>query len=534
MKLINAIPVAELAPSDLLLSLALSLTLTAGSLAGAVLLRRRGGGDPAQARPTERRIRFTLRDDRLVEAPSGWTELIRELDHGNDWDRLRRLLALRFAALSERPVLNGRGALRLVTDTAEDPAALTLRQRRDTLVVTLEEPRPGNQADRYRALAMARISDRVEDRLENLPVACWTMVAGQITGTNAAFRQIEGQFAASTEALAPLLRSADLSDERPTFSYRAMLPASARQPETWVDVFARRVEGTWQCTAQDVTALVKAERAQRNFVQTLTKTFAQLSTGLAIFDRDRQLILFNPALLDLTQLSPEFLSSRPALSHFFDNLRDRRIMPEPKNYASWREQINELVTAAADGRYHETWSLPNGATYRVTGRPHPNGAVAFLFEDITDHISMTRRFRQQLSLSQSVLDAFSDGIAIFDSDGMMSHCNRAYRAFFQIPDDTDLTTVTAVDAHRLWSSHALSPFGLDDILSQLVLRHDSSPSLHNLSLKDRGDTCCTVLPLPGGARMVSFGTSARSGSPATSAPASTVAGSTRRARAHHS
>jgi len=53
--------------------------------------------------------------------------------------------------------------------------------------------------------------------------------------------------------------------------------------------------------------------AQRNFVQTLTKTFAQLSIGLAIFNRERQLVLFNPALIDLTALPADFLTGRPHL-----------------------------------------------------------------------------------------------------------------------------------------------------------------------------------------------------------------------------
>ena len=40
--------------------------------------------------------------------------------------------------------------------------------------------------------------------------------------------------------------------------------------------------------------------------------------------------------------------------------------------------------------------LPNGLTYRVRGRPHPNGALAFLFENISAEISLTRKFRTKL------------------------------------------------------------------------------------------------------------------------------------------
>src|SRR5690606_126184 len=40
-------------------------------------------------------------------------------------------------------------------------------------------------------------------------------------------------------------------------------------------------------------ALARAESSLREFVQTLTKTFADLPIGLAVFDRNRQLAMFN-------------------------------------------------------------------------------------------------------------------------------------------------------------------------------------------------------------------------------------------------
>ena len=45
---------------------------------------------------------------------------------------------------------------------------------------------------------------------------------------------------------------------------------------------------------------IRAEQQLRDFMQTLTNTFSHLTTGLAVFDRDKRLALFNPALTDLT------------------------------------------------------------------------------------------------------------------------------------------------------------------------------------------------------------------------------------------
>ena len=42
-------------------------------------------------------------------------------------------------------------------------------------------------------------------------------------------------------------------------------------------------------------------------------------------------------------------------------------------------EITEIEEGAREGAYEENWVLPSGKILRVTGRPHPQGAVAFLF-----------------------------------------------------------------------------------------------------------------------------------------------------------
>ena len=170
-------------------------------------------------------------------------------------------------------------------------------------------------------------------------------------------------------------------------------------------------------------AAVQAETALRDFMQTLTKTFAHLHVGLAIFDQQRQLQLFNPALLDLTGLPVDFLSMRPSLLSVLDAMRDRNMIPEPKDYRGWRRQLVELEKAAASGLYEETWSLPGGQTYRVIGRPHPNGAIALMFEDISGEMLRTRRYRADLELGQSVIDQMDEAIAVFSEGGQLVMSN---------------------------------------------------------------------------------------------------------------
>ncbi len=307
--------------------------------------------------------------------------------------------------------------------------------------------------------------------IDTTPVPIWQQdEEGKILWYNAAYKTLSQVLSSKAEKplSEPMFKFGDdaLSGGE---SRRLRVYSPSEKRDIWFDIHKNTSEEGAFFTALDADAVVRAEIAQRNFVQTLAKTFAQLPIGLAIFDGNRQLALFNPALIDLTGLSAEFLSSRPNLLAFFDELRDRRLMPEPKNYNTWRQQISDLVAAASDGRYSETWTLPNARTYRVNGRPHPDGAIAFLIEDISSEVSLTRSFRAELELGQAVFDSLDNGIAVFSSTGLLTLTNSKYRELWDEDPESSFAETTILDCQRDWQSKAqqdpvfqrLSDFVLD-------------------------------------------------------------------------
>ncbi|MEO0503123.1 MAG: PAS-domain containing protein, partial [Pseudomonadota bacterium] len=92
--------------------------------------------------------------------------------------------------------------------------------------------------------------------------------------------------------------------------------------------------------------------------------------------------------------------------------------------------------------------------YRVSGRPHPDGAVAFLIEDITAEISLTRNFRAELELGQSMMDAFDDALVVFSSTGVLTFCNAAYREMWKVDPDNSFADITIVDSQQMWQDKA--------------------------------------------------------------------------------
>ncbi|WP_265502317.1 PAS-domain containing protein [Paracoccus beibuensis] len=383
---------------------------------------------------------FLFRGSLLVDAsPPAQALLDRIGAPDDDWLRLMRWIGPHFPDAAERladlPRLgrtemlgqqgHGKATLRLM---AEDLGDGLWR-------VALTDPgaeHAGIVVDSLSLQAMEEELHLLRGALDQTPMLVWRLDAeDRVTWANAAYlRRAESR---SDGALGwPLPRLLEAPKQVPGSSTRRAA-LEDHGVISWFDCHSHRMGDQVMMFALPADAAVRAERSLRDFVQTLTKTFADLPIGLAIFDQKRNLQLFNPALIDLTGLPTGFLTARPTLFDFLDQLREQRMVPEPKDYRSWRQHMANLESAAATGHHSETWSLPGGQTYRVTGRPHPDGAVAFLFENITSEMSLTRKFRAELMLGAHVLDGLDDALAVFSSTGQLMLCNNAYRGMWGAP-----------------------------------------------------------------------------------------------------
>lgn len=229
----------------------------------------------------------------------------------------------------------------------------------------------------------------------------------------------------------------------------------------WFDMRGRRVASGRILTASPVTEVIEDEAALRGFVQTLASTFAHLRVGLALFDRNRQLTLFNPALGDLTGLNPAWLTTRPRLDEFFDRLREDRIMPEPRNYPEWRAQLAELERAARESGYQDLWTLPDGRTFRILGQPHPQDGLAVVIEDISDEISTNRQLLAELSAERCLVNDAMTGMAVLDCTGLILRANQAFEQIVAELPDGALDPIMMQTTTEMSQTHLLDEQGRD-------------------------------------------------------------------------
>lgn len=452
---------------------------------------------------------FLFDDELLVDATPQARNLLSFAAPGDssDWQRFLSLMLPRFPGLQS--ALSDLASREMVM--VED-AAGTSQIRAHWLNGVARISVLGDHSEETQGIdtqSLGALRDELSllrELVSNAPSMAWvTDSSGQIAWANKpyldAVRDLKGAEATLVWPLPHLFKPEDLDSIGDGMAPRRLPLKQTDGDQGWFDCQMTAVETGRAFYATPADATMRAESALGNFRQVLTQTFAQLPSGIAIFNRARQLVMFNPALTDLLMLEPQFLTSRPSLDGFLDRLRDRQMVPEPKNFKEWRAKMAKLEQEAASGVYQETWALPTGQTLRLTGRPHPDGAVAFIFDDISSEVSLTRRFRTELEVSQSVFDSLNTGIAVVSSSGILVNTNQSYIDIWGHDPASGLGEFALSEIGAFWSGQTAQTEAVKTLISNLEQRLAWTGTL---SLTDGRVLGVEVKPVSAGATAVLF------------------------------
>ncbi len=458
---------------------------------------------------------YVFRDGYLVDGPEGDDAFLTDPeDRVGAWVELTEGLSVLNPDISAKMdgLRTRREGFVLIGRIIDDALSITGHARGEEITVTVVASTSENER---RVVDKAGL-DAVESEVEFLRHAmghCGAVMwledeDGKITWANAGYFSALERVDADADALVwpihAIFREHTTPPPEEGRIRRCAVYVADQDMPLWYDISMSVVQGGGLFTARPIDRLVEAETSLRDFVQTLSRTFAHLPVGLAIFDKRRQLVLFNPALVTLSSLSTEWLSTRPDLYSFLDQLREHQRMPEPKDYQSWKSDLAALEAAARDGSYQELWTLPNGQTYRVIGRPHADGAVAFMFEDISSEVSLTRKFRGELELYQTVFDAQDDAMVVFSKDGLRMKSNAAFGEIWPKEASTDLQGASVVDVTRSLQEASYPTPLWGEIRDFVGGFSERSGWTDRVSLRTGDVLDCKVAPLKGGASLIAF------------------------------
>jgi PAS domain-containing protein len=394
---------------------------------------------------------FVFRGTALLDSSDRARKLLEPLlqDATNPRDALLTFLHPHFGDL--QPDLTALADGDVLERVARDGTDITVTARvcAGLLHLRLVDPQGEGALLSIDRLSLQSLQSEVQvlrDLARTVPVLCWMCdEAGHVVWANDGYLEAASHLAPSGATMGwPLPALFDLKN--PSNRLMLELPGGPR----W---FAHRQEAVAEGEmhfATPIDSAVQSELARREMMQMLTRTFASLPIGLALFDAERRLQVFNPALVDLTGLDPFFLAARPDLGQFLHTLRELRMLPEPKDFSTWRDELIRTETAAAAGQYNEEWVLQSGRIYQVKGCPQPNGALAFFVQDVTSEATLLRGFRAEIEFSDMVMDAMPDAVAAFDRNGRAMLANAAYIQLWGNDPCGDLSDIGLEQAQALW------------------------------------------------------------------------------------
>ena len=285
-------------------------------------------------------------------------------------------------------------------------------------------------------------------------------------------------------------------------AYDARLPIVARGERRIYDVRAINVGGGSVGIAIDASEAEGLSSALVRMVDAHRRTLDQLSSGVAVFDRQRRLAFYNDSYRRLWDLDQAFLDGNPDDSSVLDRLRASRRLPEQADFRAWKAKLHEAYRAIEPAK--DTWYLPDGRALSVVTTPNPEGGVTYLFDDVTESLDLARRFDRLIRVQRETLDSLAEGVAVFGSNGRARLFNPAFARMWklspeQLGDEPHIDTVAAwckplLDDVKAWRMIRESITGLEN-------RNDVSLQLERA---DGSVLDCLSRPLPDGATMLTF------------------------------
>lgn len=255
--------------------------------------------------------------------------------------------------------------------------------------------------------------------------------------------------------------------------------------------------------AVDVTDAEDVRAEIGRITEAHRRTLNQLATGVAIFGADRRLVFYNAAYLALFRLDAAFLDERPDDSMVLDKLRAQRSVEETGDFRAWKATLHEAYSSVEPK--HSLWHLPDGRTLRVAVTPNAQGGVTYLFDDISEGVALASKFNALANTQSETLDALTDAVAVFGSDGRVRLYNPAFRDLWGL-DAADLSDKPHVgEIKRDCVLHDRTGGGVWNVIERTLTGIGERRAVIERVTRDSGQILeCMVTPLPDGGHLVTF------------------------------
>jgi len=257
-------------------------------------------------------------------------------------------------------------------------------------------------------------------------------------------------------------------------------------------------------TSADVTEVAAGEAKLQQHIDAHTDTLDKLATAVAIFGPDQKLHFYNRAFVKLWELPEKWLDKHPKDSEVLDRLRDERKLPEQRDYHGWKRERLGLYQTARDYPSEDLWHVPGGKTLRVVAQPHPFGGLTFLYEDVTEKLSLESSYNTLIKVQSATLNTLQEAVAVFGPDGRLKLYNAAFSRLWlltpkDLADEPHVRTIAAGCTEKFGDAPVW-----ERVIQAIVSGGDIDKRMDEIERNDRSILQPSLSALPDGATLITF------------------------------
>lgn len=185
--------------------------------------------------------------------------------------------------------------------------------------------------------------------------------------------------------------------------------------------------------ALDYTLLERSEDLLKQHIEAQQSLLENLSTGIGVFGADTRLQFFNRAYVQISGSQEAWLSTHPTLSEILEDMRAHRRLPEYSDFPAYKRarlaQFTDLIQLEEEMTYR-----PDGHTVRRVTAPYPKGGLVYMFEDVTDRLTLEQQYHTLMAVQRETLNSLYEGIVVFGSDHRIKLLNPAFTQVWRLKE----------------------------------------------------------------------------------------------------
>ncbi|MDW8398276.1 MAG: PAS-domain containing protein [Acetobacteraceae bacterium] len=213
-------------------------------------------------------------------------------------------------------------------------------------------------------------------------------------------------------------------------------------------------DGGFVVSFADVTALVRAEEAEKRRAEALRAMLDNIASGVFLYDAEHRLVAANRKALALTGLSPE--EAAPGTRH----AELLELLAERGEFAS-DDCPEERVAARLRGEpAHYLRTRPDGTLLDVNVAPMPDGGFIVTLTDVTQLLRAEEELRRRAAMQSAMLDNMRHGLALYDAESRLLAANPLAAKLTGLPPEVFRPGATLAELRA--AQIALGEFSVED------------------------------------------------------------------------